>query len=297
MAGRRAELVPLSIRYAVRDAVGGWGLYTANEIGELFRVEGFQPAAQFEPTASGVRRQVADAFHAAIDFTSPDDVERYLRVVEGILDDHDNDDWRARRDRLMKVLRRAGIEPDSKGRLRLPPPLLTASARLASTPTESDIRLHVQRLERLDQEPEELIGAAKELVEATAKFVLMELGEPIDENEGLPALSKRALVCLKLHPEAVAPTAKGADVMTKLLGGLAQVAGGLAELRNMGYGTGHGRGRRISGIKPRHADFAARSAIAYATFVLDTLDDPNAPWRGVGSRQLVTHRDSPASGD
>jgi hypothetical protein len=254
-------------------------LYTANEIAELFLVEGFRRAMVFTPTASGARRQEADAFHAAIDFTSADDVERYLHVVERILEDHDTSEGRERRDRLLKVLTRAGIALDAKGRLRLPPPPLAASARLAAMPSESDIRLHARRLERLDQEPEELVGAAKELVEATAKFVLLELGEPVGESEDLAALSKRALVCLKLHPQTIAPTTKGAEVMQKLLGGLAQVAGGLAELRNMGYGTGHGRGRRISGIKPRHAEFAARAAVAYATFVLDTLADPAAPWR------------------
>jgi hypothetical protein len=148
---------------------------------------------------------------------------------------------------------------------------------------ESAIRLHVERLERLDQEPEELIGAAKELIEATAKFVLMELGETFGDHEDVAALSKKALVRLKLHPETIAPTARGAEVMTRLLGGLAQVAGGLAELRNMGYGTGHGRGRRVSGIKPRHAEFAARSAVAYATFVLDTFEDEDAPWRTAGT--------------
>jgi hypothetical protein len=279
MSQARRDLVPLAVRYAVRDAVGGWGMYTVAGIGELFRVEGLEPTQEFEPTASGARRNEADSFHAAIDFTSPEQVGQYLRVVERILEDHDNDEGRDRHDRLSKTLVRAGIARDSKGHLRLPAPVLAASARLASLPSESGIRLHVERLERLDQAPEELIGAAKELVEATAKFVLMELGEPVGDNEDLAGLSKRALVRLKLHPETIAPTAKGADVITRLLGGLAQVAGGLAELRNMGYGTGHGRGRRVSGIKPRHAEFAARSAVAYATFVLDTLEDDGAPWR------------------
>ena len=279
MEQRRRELIPLAVRYAVRDTVGGWGLYSVAKIAELFEVEGFRPASQYKPTSSGARREEADRFHAAIDFTSPEQVGRYLRVVERILDDHDNDDGRSRHEYLTKVLGRAGIAPDSKGRLKLPAPALAASARLASMPSESGIRLHVERLQRLDQEPEELIGAAKELVEATAKFVLLELGEEVGDHEDLAALSKKALIRLKLHPETIAPTTKGADVMTRLLGGLAQVAGGLAELRNMGYGTGHGRGRRVSGIKPRHAEFAARSAVAYATFVLDTFADEDAPWR------------------
>lgn len=278
MPGHR-DLVPLAVRFAVRDAVGGWGFYRVAEIGEPFMVEGFEPALEFTPTSSGDRRAQADRFHAAIDFTSSEQVGRYLRVVEQILADNDNDDGRSRHERLTMVLQRAGIKPDSKGRLRLPAPAFAASERLASMPSESGIRLHVERLERFDQAPEELIGAAKELVEATAKFVLMDLGEPIGDSEDLPSLSKRALVQLKLHPETIAPTTKGAEVIAKLLGGLAQVAGGLGELRNMGYGTGHGRCRRVSGIKPRHAELAARAAVAYATFVLETLEDEDAPWR------------------
>jgi hypothetical protein len=65
----------------------------------------------------------------------------------------------------------------------------------------------------------------------------------------------------------------------RILGGQAQTAPGLAELRNLGYGTGHGQGRRIKGLKRRHAELAARSAITFAAFVLDTLHDEDAPWR------------------
>jgi hypothetical protein len=67
--------------------------------------------------------------------------------------------------------------------------------------------------------------------------------------------------------------------MVEILGGLTQIPHGLAQLRNEGYGTGHGRASRISGIRPRHADLAARAAIAYASFVLETIADPEAPWR------------------
>ena len=229
----RRDLVPLEVRFAVRDAVGGWGFYTVAQIGELFEVQGFTPAADFESTASGARRAEAERYQAAIDCRSPEQVDRYLRVAERILEDHDNEDGRSRYESLSKALHRYGLERDAKGRLRLPAPALADSARLAAVPTDSDIRVHLARLERLDQVPEEMIGAAKELVEATAKFVALELGETVDDHDDLSALSKRALRRLKLHPEAVAPTAKGSEVMVKLLGGLAQVAGGLAELRNM----------------------------------------------------------------
>jgi len=283
MTASGRDLIPLSVRFAVRDAVGGWGRYKVNDIAELFLVEGFSRAEDVVPTASGARRLEADAFHQAIDFTSPEQVERYLRIVERLVEDYDrdaDDDSTVRRDALLRALRRAGIEPyETTGRLRLSSRPLAASARLAAMPTESDIRLHVRSLERLDQEPEEMVGAAKELVEATAKYILLELDQPAAAAEDLPTLSKRALTLMKLHPAAIAPTTKGAEVMVRMLGAMGQVAGGLAELRNMGYGTGHGQARRVSGLKARHAEFAARAAIAYATFALDTLADPEAPWR------------------
>ena len=104
----------------------------------------------------------------------------------------------------------------------------------------------------------------------------------------MAALSKQALKALSLHPEAIAPTARGGEVIRRMLAGLQQIAVGLAELRNEGYGTGHGRGRRISGIQQRHADFVARSAIAYTEMVLDTLHDPTAPWRRRRERGAMT---------
>src|SRR6187401_1617565 len=71
--------------------------------------------------------------------------------------------------------------------------------RSVARPTDSDIRLHLGRLERLDQEPEELIGAAKDLVEATPKHVLLTLDIPFDRNGDVAALSKQALASLALH--------------------------------------------------------------------------------------------------
>jgi hypothetical protein len=275
------ELIPRAIRLAFIDAVGGWGLYTLAEIADLFINEGFAPAATFETSGGGARRQKAESYQAGIDFADPDQADRYLRVVEKVLDDHAggaDEDTRRRHERLAKALKRADIDGDERGHLRLPAHRALGVPALTAVPTESGIRLQLARLERLDQEPEELIGAAKELVEATAKHVLLELNAEVPENADLPALSKMALGKLKLHPEAIAPTIKGAEVMGKILGSLGQAAGGLAELRNLGYGTGHGSGRRIKGLARRHAEFAARVAIAYTTFVLDTLNDPAAPW-------------------
>ena len=270
------------MRQASIDVVGGWGLYTVAEIADLYRNEDFEPAEDFVAASGGQRRAEAEIYQAAIDFTDPDQVQRYLRVIEKILDDHEaaTDEGSKRRHELLsRTLKRADIERDGRGHLRLPAHRALGRPSLGAIRTESGIRFQLARLERLDQEPEEMIGAAKELVEATAKHVLIELGDEVPAKADLPTVSKLALSKLKLHPEAIAPTARGVEIMVRILGSLGQTAGGLAELRNMGYGTGHGSERRVAGLQRRHAEFAARAAITYVSFVLDTLHDPAAPWR------------------
>lgn len=282
MSDRHLDLIPRSVRLAVIDAVGGWGLYTVAEIADLYRNEDFEPVEDFIATSGGQRRAEAEIYQAAIDFTNPDQAERYLRVVEKILDDHEaamDAESKRRHELLSRALKRADIERDGRGHIRVPAHRALGTPSLGAIPSESGIRFQLARLERLDQEPEEMIGAAKELVEATAKHVLIELGEKVPDKADLATVSKRALSKLKLHPEAIAPTARGAEVMVRILGSLGQTAGGLAQLRNMGYGTGHGSERRVTGLQRRHAEFAARAAITYVSFVLDTLHDPAAPWR------------------
>jgi hypothetical protein len=128
--------------------------------------------------------------------------------------------------------------------------------------------------------PDDAIGAAKQLIEATAKVVLRERGLPVDEGQDLPELVKRAQQALLLHPKQ-GPTAAspdGADAVKRLLGGLSSLAIGVAELRNK-YGNGHGRLSAPSGLGPRHARLAVSAAATWCEMLLDTLGDPVAPWR------------------
>jgi hypothetical protein len=57
------------------------------------------------------------------------------------------------------------------------------------------------------------------------------------------------------------------------------IAAGLAELRNRGYGTGHGAAGARVGLRPRHAHLAVNAAFTWCQLMLDTLADPEAPWR------------------
>jgi hypothetical protein len=65
----------------------------------------------------------------------------------------------------------------------------------------------------------------------------------------------------------------------KILGAVTTISAGIAELRNRGYGTGHGQGAARTGLGTRHARLAINAARLWCEFMLDTLSDPQAPWR------------------
>jgi hypothetical protein len=102
-------------------------------------------------------------------------------------------------------------------------------------------------------------------VEAATKLVLAELGEAFDERADVPTLVKQASRALGLDPKAVAPTAAGADIITRILGNLAQIPIGLAQLRNQ-YGPDHGRSTPTVGLEPRHAHLAVGCASGVSRF-------------------------------
>ncbi len=277
-----AEPVPRALRAEVVEAAGG---YTLAAIRGLFEPEGFSLPVDFEPTQGSMRMSMAKAFDESIELRSAEVVAAYLRVVERLIDDltetAERVDHRWAPDRLRRIRRelaRAGVTTEPDGRLVLVSRLVVSNA-LVNAPTESGIRLAMTTLERSEAEPEEKVGAAKELVEATVKHALDELGEAYAPNADLPELARVLHQRLRLAPQSIAPTKRGATTMVRILGGLTYIPHGLAELRNEGYGTGHGRATRISGIRPRHADLAVRAAIAYASFILETIADADAPWR------------------
>jgi hypothetical protein len=145
------------------------------------------------------------------------------------------------------------------------------------------IREHLRRMTDLaDTDPATAISAAKDLVESTTKLVLRELGEEARARADVPELVREAGRALAVHPEALAPDAAGYETIRKLLGSLAQVAVGVAELRNQ-YGVGHGRTEVVYGLGARHAHLAVGAADTYCRLLLTTLADPDAPWRARGT--------------
>ena len=79
---------------------------------------------------------------------------------------------------------------------------------------------------------------------------------------------------LKLVPEGIPETARGADIIKRLLSNLGTIGNGLAELRGL-YGTGHGKHGAAVGLRARHARLAVGSAAILATFLFETHQDTN----------------------
>lgn len=115
-----------------------------------------------------------------------------------------------------------------------------------ANPTDADaIREHLDRIDRAlaSKDPAQAIGSAKEPVESTAKVVLRELDQAVDNSSDVPALVRQASVALGVHLGQHFFGQDGGEAVKKILGGAVAVTTGLSKLRNSGYGTGHGPGQ------------------------------------------------------
>jgi len=130
------ELIPPAIRIALRNAVGGWGPYTAREIDDLFHSYGFTESDPDIPDVGGVRRTAAESYQSRIDFSSPEEVQRYLALVDEVLQNYPDDPQNPGSvgQKLRRALRQTGIAWGRSGRLELPGADAAAEATLnAST--------------------------------------------------------------------------------------------------------------------------------------------------------------------
>lgn len=142
----------------------------------------------------------------------------------------------------------------------------TAADVLSSNWMQTEIR-RIQ--DSVEKDPALAIGTSKDLVESCCKAILDQLDVPVTKTEDLPSLSKKMCKALKLVPEDIPSSARGANTIKILLSNLAAITKGLAELRGL-YGSGHGRDGKHIGLEPRHARLAASSAIAFVDFATET---------------------------
>ncbi|MEV0688205.1 abortive infection family protein [Nocardia sp. NPDC050378] len=146
--------------------------------------------------------------------------------------------------------------------------LLIASEELIA-PTA--LRKELQRMESsLSSDPSAVIGKSKNLIEATAKAVLAELGQPY-RNANFITQAKGAMKALGIDPET---TTGYEHELAIVAASLTELTTALRNLRNQaGDAHGYGDDKFPVGLDLRYGRLAARSAIAWAAFMLDTLHD------------------------
>lgn len=149
-----------------------------------------------------------------------------------------------------------------------PPPvdeLQAAAAKLGIT----DVDEHAVRIRRgLQDDPAQAIGSAKELLETVLKSILGLHGTGKETKLEIPALVKKANVALGLDAGGVRGSDAAAEQRRKVLGSLTQLVMSTAELRNAGFGTGHGISRRPELDAPT-ARLVVDAAVTAAHFYME----------------------------
>jgi hypothetical protein len=250
---------------------------TLPEIHAAFQDEGFAPSPTCAHQDSSSRRTLTQAYLEAVDWTDPSHLARALRAFERLVDGVPRD--LGSRFRFLNSLRRDGyVFDEDTGHLHPIGPRLPETA-LSGLKDPSAICEHLGRIQRAaGDDPALAIGSAKELIESTAKVVLVERGLPVDDKADMPALISQAQKALGLHPSTTTPGPDGSDPVKKILGSVTGIAVGVNELRNRA-GTGHGPTATRGSLGARHAHLAVNAALTWCQLVLDTLADPDAPWQ------------------
>jgi hypothetical protein len=235
----------------------------------------------YTPDTGGARRSLVEQYYHAVNFSSWRDVRKVLRVYENVLialEEQCNDaDGRTvaiagkRLSRLIGCLQRDGFNYVA-GKITAVAHNLTIEdlSQTAATLDNQVLRQQIDRIrDAIEEDPDLAIGTAKELLETTCQSILADYGVTADSGWDVTRLVKQTRSVLKLVPEDIPDSARGADTVRRLLSNLGQVSQGLAELRNL-YGTGHGKHGRFKGLTPRHARLAVGCATTLASFLFET---------------------------
>ena len=128
----------------------------------------------------------------------------------------------------------------------------------------------LDRLRRASDDPGQLLGSAKDSLEAVAKFVLEELDVPAPNNASFDHLWHLARDRLGVLPQQVSGGQPGASQIQKILQSSWTIAQQVNELRGL-QGAGHGR-TLPTGVSPELALLVVRESCGVAEFSLTMLD-------------------------
>lgn len=128
----------------------------------------------------------------------------------------------------------------------------------------------VERLRRASSDPALLIGTAKDLLESVSKFVLDELGMPVNDKMDHNHLWHLARDRLGVLPQQVDADLPGAEAIRAIHQSTWNIADQVNKLRNL-QGTGHGR-TLPTGVSEDLAMLVVREAATVADYMLARLD-------------------------
>ncbi len=275
------DIISKKTRYEFREYFVG---RTLREIESEFDAADVPFDEKYEPTTSGQRRSLVEQYYHAVDWTKWNDVRKILTVYENILvtleelSESEGEDTFGYKEQtqksfssLKKWLERDGFSY-ADGRIsRIGKDISLAEIKNATSHFDApELYRQIERIKSaLEDDPALAIGTAKELVETTCKIILSERGIDYADNLDIAKLVKETRKMLGLVPDNISDSAKGSEIIRRLLSNLGSIAQGLGELRNI-YGTGHGKHGQAKGLTARHARLAVGAASTLATFLFET---------------------------
>ena len=129
----------------------------------------------------------------------------------------------------------------------------------------AEFNRHVERIRNgMQNDPEQALGSAKELLESVLKSIVGLEGESAG-SEDMHALLRNAL--RKLDLDVQKTNRDGGETIKRTLNNLVQIVVGVAEVRNL-YGTGHGR-YKSKELEIAHVKLMVNAATTVALFLIE----------------------------
>lgn len=231
-----------------------------------------------------VRRERMRRYLANLNFDDSADTQRLTEIfsdtLQKIIQDNSTG-WGSNdglRDKWVRILREDGFDvDDATGTVRIG----NTGARLTdhalnALPDPRTIHDHLRRLgDSVDTDPRLAVSTAKALIESTAKCVLTARGQSYTRAAKVPALVNAAQESLGLAPKSVSDEDRA---LRQALQSLITLTQSVTEIRN-NVGIDHGTEEVPRWVRPRHARLVVGAAQVWCQLMLETLADPDAPWR------------------
>mgnify|MGYP001382452289 CR=1 FL=1 len=235
------------------------------------------------------RRERMRRYLATLDLNNPIDHANLVAVYSDVMQDigerskrgGDYYDLMPLKAKWLNTLTGAGFEVDPWSFVVTDPsrpatPVMFSADALSALSDPAVIHDHLGRLgDTVESDPRLAVSTAKALIESTAKCVLSARGVAYTKSDDVPQLVARSQQALGL----AAKGASGEDQsLRRVLGSLATLAQNVTEIRNK-VGVDHGAENVPTWVRPRHARLVVGAAQVWCQLMLETLGDPDAPWR------------------